>query len=165
MTNMYLEVLKKLNTSGVRYVVVGLFGINFYSDSAVTSFATNDLDVFIDSSIDNVRKCCSCLKDRGMSLSFKADKENMKEYSDEDLLAVVRGRKVIVASDPYGIVIEILLQISGFAFTEINNKAKIFNAENIPIKVGRLEDLLLSKRVAGRKKDKHFLKRYKAEFE
>ena len=161
--NPYLEILKKLNVSGIKYVVVGLFGINFYSDSAATSFSTNDLDVFIDPTVDNVKRSCHCLKEMDMNLSFKTGKETVKEYSDKDLLTVVRERKVIVASDQYGIVVEFLLQISGLTFSEINNNAKIFNVEGIPVRVGKLEDLLLSKRIAGRKKDKLFLKRFEAE--
>ncbi|MCK5160588.1 MAG: nucleotidyltransferase [Candidatus Aureabacteria bacterium] len=161
--NPYLEILKKLNASGIKYVVVGLFGINFYSESAATSFSTNDLDVFIDPTVDNVKRSCNCLKELDMNLSFKTGKETVKEYSDKDLLTVVRERKVIVASDQYGIVVELLFQISGLTFAEINNNAKIFNVEGIPVRVGKLEDLLLSKRIAGRKKDKLFLKRFEAE--
>lgn len=163
--NPYLEILKKLNASGIKYVVVGLFGINFYSDSAAASFSTNDLDIFIDPTVDNVKKSCNCLKELDMNLCFKTGKETVKKYSDKDLLTVVRERKVIVASDQYGIVVELLLQISGLTFAEINNNAEIFNVESAPVRVGKLEDLLLSKRIAGRKKDKLFLKRFEAESE
>ncbi|MCK9554416.1 hypothetical protein M0R36_01150 [bacterium] len=161
--NAYFETLKNLNKEGVRYVVVGLFGINFYSKSAENSFATNDLDIFIEPVVENVKKCCRCLKRIDMNLSVKEDENNMKEYADKDLRDIIRNKKVIVASDPYGIVIEILLQISGLSFSEINNNAEIFNVENIPVKTGSLRDLLLSKKIAGREKDKLFLKRYESE--
>lgn len=99
-----------------------------------------------------------------MNLSFKEAGENLKKYSDKALRSIVRDRKVIVASAPYGIVIEILLEISGLTFSEINRNARVFNSGDVQIRVGRLEDLLLSKRTAGRKKDKLFLKRFKTEF-
>ena len=38
--------------------------------------------------------------------------------------------------------------------------ATIFHNKDVPIKVGKLNKLLMSKKIAGREKDKFFLKRY-----
>ena len=48
----------------------------------------------------------------------------------------------------------------GYEKARIAVDAVIFTINNIPIKVAKLSKLLYSKKVAGRKKDRIFLKRY-----
>ena len=58
--------------------------------------------------------------------------------------------------------IELLLKISGYPFSELAKDAATFTVRGVPIRVGRLGKLLRSKLLAGRPKDRHFLKRYQS---
>lgn len=57
-------------------------------------------------------------------------------------------------------VFELILAVSGYTFSQMEADAVTFTTNNIPIKVGTLHKLLMSKKNAGREKDKLFLKRF-----
>ena len=58
--------------------------------------------------------------------------------------------------------IELLLEISGYPFSEMERDAVTFSAQGVPIRVGKLRKLLRSKQLAGRPKDRQFLRRQEA---
>jgi len=43
----YAELVDKFNHRGVKYVVVGMSGINYYAANAKETFSTQDFDIFI----------------------------------------------------------------------------------------------------------------------
>jgi len=65
-----------------------------------------------------------------------------------------------VATTPQGAMVELLLQVSGYPFSELAKDAATYDAQGVPVRVGRLEKLLRSKKIAGRPKDLLFLRRY-----
>jgi len=144
----YAELLDKFNRGGVKYVVVGMSGINYYASQAKETFATQDFDIFIKPTIENARKAISIVRKLGYALEGSPVEK------------IVREKSTILATDPYGIAIELMLAVSGYTFGEMESDATIFTAQNIPIKVAKLKKLLQSKKLAGRKKDKLFLKRF-----
>lgn len=151
----YAEILAGFNKKGVNYVVIGMSGINYYASRAQETFATQDFDIFIKPTIDNVKKAISIFKNLDYDLIAGEEKP------EEPLIKkIVKNKKTIVASDPYGITFELILSVSGYTFGQMQADAAIFNIKNIPIRVARLNKLLMSKKIAGRAKDKLFLKRY-----
>lgn len=72
----------------------------------------------------------------------------------------VRFSETIHAANHYGCAIELLLDISGYTYGDIEGDSRIFTASGVRVRVGALEKLLNSKRIAGRPKDKLFLKRF-----
>jgi hypothetical protein len=151
----YTEAIGMLNRAKVRYVVIGMSGINYYAQKPELTFSTQDYDIFIKPTIQNVKKAISVFQRLKYSLI-----SNKKQLLTQELKDLVRDKKTILATDPYGITIELIMVISGYTFGQMEKGAEVFNVSNIPVKVGKFDKLLMSKKMAGRKKDKLFLERY-----
>lgn len=151
----YRAVIQRFNQRGVRYVVIGMSGINFYAKSPATAFSTLDYDFFLEPTLRNVRKALGCLKELGFTVGTA--QEILKP---ENIRQVVRDQRTLIASTPEGLLVELLLKVSGYPFSEMAREAKTFNAGNIPVRVGQLSKLIRSKKLAYRPKDRQFLKRY-----
>ena len=98
-----------------------------------------------------------CLKRLGYALGT-AD----GSLAADSLRYVVRQRRTVVATTPDGLMVELLLHVSGFTFADLARDAATFVMHGVPVKVGRLHKLLASKKLANRPKDRQFLKRYGA---
>ncbi|MBI2167532.1 MAG: hypothetical protein HYU34_04715 [Candidatus Omnitrophica bacterium] len=153
----YLKVIKQFNRLGVRYVVVGMSGINYYARDPRQTFGTLDFDLFLEPTLTNVKKAIPALKRLGYHVAGERE-----EVLEEELKGIVRIRQTLTATTAYGEMIELLLEISGFPFTELARDAATFTVEGVGVRVGSLEKLLRSKKLAGRPKDAAFLKRYEA---
>ncbi len=153
----YLDVIDHFNRKGVRYVVVGMAGINYYGKDARQIFGTMDYDIFVEPALKNVDKALNILKSLGFNLGTSEGTLNLT-----DLKGVVGMRQTLMATTPYGWMVELLLEVSGFPFSELSRDAMTFTVEDIPIRVGKLAQLIQSKRMAHRPKDRQFLKRYQA---
>ncbi len=153
----YTEVIDAFNQKGVRYVVVGLSGINYYAKDPSESFSTQDYDFFLDNTTQNLKKAVSVLSDLGFHMATKKG-----HFNPDQIEEIVQRQGTLVATNPQGVQIELLLRISGYAFGELSRDAAIFTVEGVPIRVGKLRKLLNSKKIAGREKDRLFLKRYLA---
>ena len=151
----YIEVLDKFNKNSVDYVVIGMSGINYYASKAAETFSTQDFDIFVKPAIDNIKKAISIFEKFSYSLIA-----NKKRIEKTDIKSVVKNKNTILATDPYGITFELILAVSGYTFSQMQRDAVIFNIKNVPVKVAKLRKLLMSKKIAGREKDKLFLKRY-----
>lgn len=153
----YREILARFNRRGVRYVVVGMTGINYYAKNPAQTFATLDYDLFLEPSVGNVEKAAQALESLGWSLGTSGG-----PFKTAGLHGVVRDRRTIVATTAEGLVVELLLRVSGYPFSELARDAATFSIRGVPVRVGRLSKLLRSKRLAGRPKDRQFLERYKS---
>jgi predicted nucleotidyltransferase len=151
----YQRVIQRLNRRGVRYVVVGMSGINYYAQKSAETFATLDYDLFLEPTLPNVEKVVRVLSGLGFTIGTAAGRLEAGQ-----LARVVRERKTLVATTPEGVAMEFLLEVSGFPFSELARDAATFTVQGVPIKVGRLTKLLQSKQLAGRPKDRAFLRRY-----
>lgn len=153
----YRAVVHQFNRVGVRYIVVGMSGINYYAESPAQTFATLDYDIFIEPTLRNVEQALRCMTRLGFSIGTSTG-----FLKAGDIRVVVRERKTLVATTPDGLMVELLLRISGYAFSDLARDAATFTVRGVPVKVGRLTKLLASKKAAGRPKDRQFLHRYQA---
>lgn len=151
----YTEALNKLNKKNVDYVVIGMSGINYYASKARETFSTQDFDIFVKPAVNNIKKTISIFEK--LEYSLIANKNRIEK---KDVIAIVRNKNTILATDPYGINFELILAVSGYTFSQMQKDAVIFSVNNVPVKVAKLRKLLMSKKAAGREKDKLFLKRY-----
>lgn len=151
----YSIVLDEFNRKNIKYVVIGMSGINYYASNVREAFGTLDFDVFIKPTINNIKKTLFALNKLDYIITIGGHEITNKTIAD-----IIRQKKTISASDPYGILIELILAVSGFTFSQMEKDAKIFMIGNIPIKVAQLTKLLASKKIANRSKDRLFLKRY-----
>ena len=152
----YQAVIRALNRVGVRYIVVGMAGINYYARRPAEAFATMDYDLFLEPTLKNVRKALGQLERLGFSMGTTRGALKPRE-----LEAVVRERRTLIATTSDGLTVELLLAVSGFTFSELAQDAATVTVRGTPITVGRLTKLLKSKQVANRPKDRQFLRRYK----
>ncbi|OGW84455.1 MAG: hypothetical protein A3C35_02900 [Omnitrophica bacterium RIFCSPHIGHO2_02_FULL_46_11] len=155
----YTAVINRFNQTGVRYVVVGLAGINYYAKNPAETFGTLDYDLFIEPTLANVRKVIAHLQDMKFDIGTKTGVLNA--VKEKDLKRIIREGTTLIATTSDGLMIEVLLKISGFLFAELERDAATFTVHGIPVRVGRLSKLLESKRIANRPKDRQFLKRYR----
>ena len=155
--DLYQAVIRHFNRYGVRYVVIGMAGINYYAKTGAETFATLDYDIFIDPALKNVEQAIRHLKALGFMVGTAAG-----PFNEKDLRNLVRDKRTLVATTSDGLMVELLLAVSGFAFAELAKDAATFAVHGVPVKVGRLTKLLQSKKLAGRSKDRAFLHRYHA---
>ena len=153
----YAAVIRALNRVGVRYVVVGMAGINYYARQPSEAFATMDYDLLLEPRLSNVQKAMRQLQRLGFSVGTTHG-----PFSPTALRTVVRDQQTLVATTPTGVMIELLLAVSGYTFAEMASDAATVTVRDIPIRVGRLTKLLKSKQLADRPKDRQFLRRYHA---
>lgn len=151
----YRAAIHGFNRRGVRYLVVGMSGINYYATSPRETFATLDYDVFLEPSIQNVERAVQILRRLGFTVGT-AD----RVLETKELATAVRQRRTLVATTPEGLMIELLLEVSGYPFSELAKDAATFTVRGVPVRVGRLAKLLRSKKLANRPKDRQFLQRY-----
>lgn len=151
----YIELLDKFNKHRVDYVIIGMSGINYYASKAAETFSTQDFDIFVKPAINNIKKVISIFEKLNYDMIA-----NKKKIEKKDVKSIVRNKNTILATDPYGITFESILAVSGYTFSQMQKDAVIFNVNNVPVKVAKLRKLLMSKKIAGREKDKLFLKRY-----
>jgi len=152
----YLAVLRRFNRLGVTYVVVGMAGINYYARNPSETFASLDFDLLLEPTLQNVERALRALTPFGVTLGTAGG-----AWDPRDLKRLVRDRVTLVATTPDGLMIELLLQVSGYPFAELARDAATFTVHGVPVKVGRLSKLLKSKQLADRPKDRQFLRRYR----
>ena len=151
----YSELVECFNKAGVDYVVVGMSGINYYAQSALDAFGTQDYDLFLRPAVANAAKAFGVLK--GLGYEMVAGE---KRASEKNLKEILKEKRTILAVNPDGITFKLLFAVSGFFFKQLAGDAAIFRAGETLIRVGRLSKLLASKKAANRPKDRLFLKRY-----
>ena len=156
----YRTVVQRFNRHGVRYVVMGMAGINYYAESPAQAFATMDYDLFVAPTLANVEQAVTCVKSLGFAVATTDG-----PLAVERIRTVVRDRRTIVATTPDGLMIELLLEVSGYTFADVARDAATFTVRGVPVKVGRLTKLLQSKKLAGRAKDRQFLQRYQSQLD
>ena len=137
--------------------MVGLSGINFYAKNLAAAYATLDYDLFLEPTLGNVEKAVRTLKGLQFTVGTKTG-----ILEERDLPRVVRDQGTIIATTAEGLLMELLLRISGYPFSELAKDAATFVVRGVPVKVGRLKKLVRSKKLAGRPKDRDFLRRYGA---
>ena len=151
----YRAAIQQFNRLGVRYVVVGMAGINYYGTSPAETFVTMDYDVFVDPTRANIERALRSLQRLGFALGTTAG-----PFRLDQLPVILRARTALIASSPEGFLVELLLAVSGYTFSEMAEDAVTITVRGVPVRVGTLRKLLRSKRLAGRLKDRQFLRRY-----
>jgi len=132
-------------------------GINYYAKNPSETFATLDYDLFLEPTLKNVEKAVLILQSLGFTVGTAQGL-----FKSEDLSEIVREQKTLVATTPEGLMVELLLKISGYPFSDLARDAVTFDVRGVPVKVGKLKKLLTSKKLAARPKDRHFLQRYQS---
>ena len=145
-----------LSAQRVRYVVIGVWGANYYAPSGSAMFTTLDRDLFLPADPENLLAAWRVCRSNGFELFVRT--EPLDEPRDAELArAVVERRALTRASDGMGTDVDLSLVMSGFDFEAIWPARRMFEVEGIAIPVARLSHIVESKAKTGREKDRLFL--------
>ena len=145
-----------LRANGVRFVVIGLGGVNYYARSGGSLFATQDYDLFLPLDPENLLHAWQLCE--RLDLTLWAGDEPLDSPRDIQLAsAVVARRAGTTATGDEDLQIDLSFVMTGFEFEEVWRNRRIFRVEEVEIPVARLSDIVKSKANAGRPKDRLFL--------
>lgn len=132
----FKEFIQLLNANGVKYLVVGGFAVAYHGYPRYTK----DIDFWIWAEPENARVMIQVLRDFGFeSLGVK----------EEDFLNL--NNVIQIGHEPNRI--DLITQLDGMEFQKCYESRQEVSFENIPINFIDLDNLIKSKRLAGRRKD------------
>jgi hypothetical protein len=134
----FQEFLLALNKHHVKYVLVGGYSVIYHGFPRTTG----DLDLFVEVSKFNYDKLVQAFENFQMPI-FDMTEDSFLNQSNINVYTF--GRPPVC--------VEILKEISGFTFQEIDNNALEVLFEGIPMKIIHINDLRRNKKISGRAKD------------
>ena len=152
----FTRLVAELHAAGVRFVLIGVWGANFWARSASTIFTTQDYDLLLPLDPDQVLRAWRVCEETGLKL-WSRD-EPLDEPRDLALARrVTESRALVRATDGLSLDVDLTLTMSGFDFDTVWRERRLFRAEGVEIPVARLRHIVESKAAAGRPKDRLFL--------
>ena len=104
-----------LSAQRVRYLVIGVWGANYYAPSGSAMFTTLDRDLFLPADPGNLLAAWRVCRDNGFDLFART--EPLDEPQDSQLARTVVERRALTrASDGMGTDVDLSLVMSGFDF-------------------------------------------------
>jgi hypothetical protein len=155
-----IELFRVLAERRVRYVVIGVWGVNLYAAQATELFATRDTDLFVPPDPQGLLHIWHACDELGLELSSSG--EPLDRPRDEFLArAVVERRALTRAADAADLVVDFTLVMAGFDFESVWRERRTLTLDGVPVTVARLSQIVESKRSADRPKDRLFLATYR----
>lgn len=152
----FTRVVAELHAARVRFVLIGVWGANFWARSASTVFTTQDFELLLPLDPDDVLRAWGVCEQAGLRLW--CGEEPLDEPRDLALARrVVDSRALVRATDGRTLDVDLTLTMSGFDFETVWRERRSFRAEGVDIPVARLRHIVESKAAAGRPKDRLFL--------
>ena len=138
-----------LSATGVRYLVIGVWGANYYAPSGNAMFMTPERALFLPAGPDNLLEAWRVCETNGFRLFVGS--EPLDTPHDGALARTVVGRRALTrASDGATTDVDLSLVMSGFEFEEVWLARRMFEVEGVAIPVARLSHIVESKARAGR---------------
>jgi len=150
----FARLVRSLERAGVRFVLIGLAGANYYARSGATLFVTEDRDLFL--ALDHALAAWGVCE--AMGLQLRCGREPLDRPRDRFLAErVVANRALVRATDGAGLDVDLTLVMAGFDFETVWAERRVFRVGTVDIPVARLGHIIESKRRVGREKDRMFL--------
>lgn len=137
MNSDFKELLDLFRSHRIRYLIVGAYAVMKYTEPRFTK----DLDLWIDTSLPNVRRLYTALGEFGAPIG---------EYVPEDFTRPGMVHQIGIPPNR----IDILTSVSGLSFETAWLRRRRQRVDNELLHFLSLEDLIKSKRKAGRPQDK-----------
>ncbi len=158
MTDPYLKVISEFNKNNIKYIVIGVSGINYYAKNAREIIMTGDYDIFLKPDTDNVLRAIKIMEK--LEYVITAANKKIKSNDVKEIEKIVRKRKTLSCENYYHNLVDFCLDVSGYTFDDLEKNVRIFKAGKEKIKVAALKYLLRMKEIANRPKDRLFLQKY-----
>lgn len=156
----FAETIAGLSAAGVRFVVMGVWGANYYAAGSL--FVTQDQDLFLPTDPANLLRAWAACEQMGLELVTGG--EELDRPRDARLAdAVVRTRALTTATDRDLLQVDLSLVMAGCEFEAVWRGHREFLDEGVITPVASLADIVASKRIADRPKDRLFLATHAAE--
>lgn len=154
----YVEICKGFDQARVPYVIVGAYGINIYAESVGAVVTTLDCDFMLPPNTATLARAVRVLRRLGFRL--QAGNEPLVDDTPSSLEGIVRFRANIVGHRKSARV-DLALSIAGCRFSSLWKKHRRFRVYGRTIRVAPLAEMLRSKQLADRPKDRLFLETYR----
>lgn len=150
----FLRVAAAFSAAQVRYVVMGVWGANYYAKGKL--FLTQDQDVLLPREPDNLLRAWNASESLGLDLL--SNDEPLDRPRDYVLAkAVVERVALTTATDGDLVDVDLSLVMGNFTFDEVWQRRRVFRAEGVAVTVASLVDIIDAKVAANRPKDREFL--------
>ena len=151
----FLDLVRALHHHRVRFVLIGVSGVNYYASRGSLLFTTADHDLFLPLDTPNTLGAWRAAESRGLELSA-----GVEPHDETVVRAVVDRRALVTASNETGLTVDFALVMAGFDFETVWQERRTFVADGTQLPVARLAHIIKSKATAGRQKDRLFLATY-----
>jgi hypothetical protein len=138
----FRDLLKILNESNVRYLIVGGYAVMFHTEPRFTK----DIDIWVEPTPSNAKQVWKALTEFGAPL----EQVSLTDFQNKDLIY-----QIGVAPNR----IDIMMDVPGIEFETAWNNRIQSQYGDIPIFILSLNDLIAAKEEAGRDQDLLDLKR------
>ena len=144
-----------LRERAVRFVVIGVWGANYFATLSGTVFTTQDRDLFLPLDPENLLRAWEACESCGCALW--SGQEPLDTPHDRFIADAVVQRRALVRATLGELQVDLTLVMGGFDFDTVWNERRIFVDDGVEIPVARLTHIVESKAAAGREKDRLFL--------
>jgi hypothetical protein len=151
----FARLVKRLRENRVRFVVIGVSGVNYYARAAGQIFTTLDRDLFFPPEPANLLRCWRACLSEGLALS--AGEEPLGSPLDRPLADRVVAQRALVRALGDDLQVDLSLVMTGFDFARVWSARRLFRVEDVRIPVASLEQIVKSKAATDRPKDRLFL--------
>ena len=148
--------MARLHGAGVRFVLIGVWGANFWARSGSTIFTTQDYDLLLPLDPEQVLQAWRVCEQAGLAL-WCGDEPLDRPREVALARSVVDRRALVRATDGRTLDVDLTLTMAGFEFETVWRERRLFRVGAIDIPVARLRHIVESKAAAGRPKDRLFL--------
>jgi hypothetical protein len=152
----FAQLVSALQADDVRFVVIGVSGANYWARHAGMQFSTKDRDLFLPPDPDNELRAWRVCERNGLTL-WCGDEPLGGPKDDFLANAVVERRMLVTAIGTPDLVVDLSLVMAGLDFDEVWANHRDFEVDGVTIPVASLRDIIESKRIANREKDRLFL--------
>ena len=152
----FAPLARAFSEHGVRYVLIGVSGANFYAHLAGVVFGTLDRNVFLPCDSGNLLSAWRAYE--SCSLRLTSAGEPLDNPRDVHLAKrLIENRALTRATDCDELQVDLTFVMTGFKFDDVWKERSTFQLYGVDVPVARLRHIVSSKAAAGRDKDRLFL--------
>lgn len=154
----HLSALIALRRARVDFLVIGALGLAHYAPDAASFYVTGDCDILVKPTEAQLYLCLRTL--RRLAYRLAINDEPLADVDPFTITRLIERRIAIRAEKDDSLPIDVLTDATGYSFEEWWETRTSFRAGRSRIPCAGLEQILLSKKAAGRGKDKKILALY-----